>query len=132
MSHINAAECPSCDAFTQQAHPTLQAFAKAFRASCPEAHISCAYRNQVDQESDLAKGVTRASFGQSPHNYQPSLALDWFRLTQAGGAAFDAPWYEAVLKPAAQASGLVWGGSFSSIHDLPHVEIADWRQLSRQ
>lgn len=127
--HTNTAECAGCDAKLATAHPTLIAFAHAFRASHPEGHISCSSRSQADQEADFKKGVTKAHWGQSPHDFMPSRALDWFRLTAAAGASFDKWWYEGTLAPAAASEGLTWGGNFTALTDMPHVELADWKGL---
>lgn len=125
--HTNTTICPGCEAKLVGIDPRLISFAAAFRASNPDGHISCGYRNQAEQESDFTRGVSRAHWLQSPHNF--AAALDWFRLTQAAGASFDAPWYQNVLAPAVAATDLVWGGSFTTITDMPHVETPDWRTL---
>jgi hypothetical protein len=51
------------------------------------------------------------------------MAVDLFRLTQAGGASFDSPWYKEVIAPIARGAGLTWGGDWKSIKDMPHVEL---------
>jgi hypothetical protein len=127
--HINAATCPGCEAKMATAHPTLVAFFTSFRAANPDAHVSCSSRTQSDQEADYAKGVSKAHWGQSAHDFTPSRAIDWFRLTQAGGASFDSVWFRNVLAPAIAAAGLVWGGNFSTIRDLPHCELPAWQNL---
>jgi len=126
MKHVNNGCCGKCLELLQDADPRLQAFAKSFQAAHPDGHISCASRGEAEQNADFAKGVSRARFGESAHNFKPSRAIDWFRLTLAG-ANFDAPWYRDNLGPAAKAAGLVWGGDFHSIKDLPHVELPNWR-----
>lgn len=134
MSHVNALLCPSCATKLQTAHPDLIAFATVFRSANHDAHISCSSRTEAEQEADFAKGVSKAKWRQSPHDFTPALALDWFRLTQAGGASFDSVWYTNVLAPAAKAAGLTWGGcgtnGWENIRDLPHVQLSNWKTLA--
>lgn len=125
--HHNIPDCLGCAGKLKTAHPELVKFALAFRTDHPEGHISCSTRSQAEQEADYVKGVSKARWGESPHDFDPSRALDWFRLTQAGGASFDSTWYIAILNPAIIRAGLVWGGNFKSIKDLPHVELPDWK-----
>lgn len=127
--HVNSPLCPSCEEKLKTAHPTLMSFAKTFRTANLDAHVSCSTRSKEDQEAAFAKGTSKAHYGQSAHDFTPALALDWFRLTQANGASFDSVWFKDKLAPAARTAGLVWGGDFRSIHDLPHVELSNWKAL---
>jgi peptidoglycan L-alanyl-D-glutamate endopeptidase CwlK len=121
--HINANPCPACNDKLKAVHPDLVRWVNVLRSTHPDAHVSCGYRGQSDQEADFQKGVSRAHFGQSAHNCAPAMAVDLFRITQTGGASFDRPWYEGTIAPIAKAAGLVWGGDWKSIKDMPHVEL---------
>lgn len=123
MAHINNSTCPSCTDMLKEAHPRLVQFAIFFRSQHLDAHISCAHRDAAAQQQAFDSGHSKAKPGQSKHNTSPAEALDWFRLTQSGGANFDSPWYQSILAPAAKKAGLVWGGDWHSIKDLPHVEL---------
>lgn len=57
----------------------------------------------------------------SKHNYFPSRAID-FCVTIAGKITWREEDYE-VVGPHMEAEGLVWGGSWTSFRDLPHVEL---------
>ena len=127
MRHINNGSCPRCAEILKDACEDLQQFHRGFQAQHPDAHVSCSYRPEADQNRAFALGHSKAKFGESPHNFKPSWAIDYFRLTQAGGASFDRPWYIATLMPAVKAAGLVSGGDFKSFKDYPHVEVRDWR-----
>ncbi len=92
------------------------------------------------------KVVTHALPMHSPHNYDPSLAVDcvlspdlvevglhpddpriknlWETRRKYPQAA--AAW--AAYGEAVQAAGLVWGGAFKSFKDLPHAELRNWRR----
>lgn len=121
--HVNNGACPACSQKLTQVCSILSDFARILQKQHPDAHISTGYRNDKDQQIAYDTGHSNAKPGQSKHNKLPAEALDWFRLTQAGGASFDGPWYRAVLAPSAKAAGLVWGGDWKSIKDLPHVEL---------
>lgn len=127
--HLNTPSCPACEAKLVQVHPDLQRWFKVFRDTHPDGHVSCGYRGEADQEADFAKGASKAHFGQSAHNVLPSHAIDLFRLTLTGGASFDSPWYRDIVAPVARASGLVWGGDWKSIKDMPHVELPGWTKF---
>ena len=120
--HINTLECSSCDEKLRQVHPDLARWVNVLRNTHLDAHVSCGYRGQADQEAAFVKGASHAHFGQSAHNTLPATAVDLFRLTMAG-ASFDKVWYESVVAPVARAAGLVWGGDWHSIKDMPHVEL---------
>jgi hypothetical protein len=126
--HTNTGTCEKCAEILQSAHVSLQSFAKEFQKKNPDGHISWAHRGEDDQQAAYVQGKSKATFGNSPHNYRPALAIDWFRLTDSG-ARWDAPWFRDKLGPAARAHGLVWGGDFKSFVDLPHVEMANWKGL---
>lgn len=128
--HLNALDCPACAEKLKNVHSDLVRWVNILRTTHPDAHISCGWRGKADQELDYIKKVSRAHFGQSAHNTVPSMAVDLFRLTQAGGASFDAPWYRDVVAPIAKAAGLVWGGDWVSIKDLPHVELPGFLPFS--
>lgn len=121
--HLNNGNCPACKQKLVNVCDTLVTFAVNFQKAFPEAHISCGYRDSTDQQEAFDTGHSNAKPGQSKHNTNPATALDWFRLTQAGGASFDSTWYRNVLAPAAKQAGFTWGGDWHSIKDMPHIEI---------
>lgn len=127
--HLNIDVCSKCEEIMQGCKSELLLnFYKQFRKDRPDAHISCCYRGKDEQEVAFNTGHSKAHFGQSAHNY--GLAIDVFRITQAGGAEFDAVWYKNFLQPACIAAGFTWGGNFS-FRDLPHVECSNWKELAK-
>ena len=71
------------------------------------------------------KVVTNARGGYSPHNF--GLAADLWPM-KAGDFDWSAPLeLFQTLGTLAEGMGLVWGGHFRSILDLPHVEAPDWK-----
>lgn len=125
--HTNSPICIACNEKLTNVHPDLVRWCNILRNTHTDAHISCGYRGERDQEDDFNRRVSKAHYGQSAHNAEPSMAVDLFRLTQAGGASFDLPWYTSVVAPIAEAAGLIWGGSWKSIKDAPHVELPGFK-----
>jgi peptidoglycan L-alanyl-D-glutamate endopeptidase CwlK len=90
--------------------------------------VLCGHRNEEEQEKAFLDGYSKAKFGQSPHNYQPSKAVDiapW-----VGGHI---PWNNreefyvmaTVILSVANKLGIKikWGGHFKSFFDGPHFEL---------
>lgn len=89
-------------------------------------------RDKKAQEAAFREGKSHAHFGLSPHNYLPSLGLDaapypvnwddidgfkrFHDLVQAASVVVNVP--------------IVWGGTFTNLVDMPHYELANWRQLA--
>jgi peptidoglycan LD-endopeptidase CwlK len=121
--HTNINPCLLCEEKLKQVHADLARWVRMLRGTNLDAHVSCGYRGKVEQEEAFATGHSRAHFGESAHNTLPSTAVDLFRLTFPKGASFDRTWYSEVLAPAAIGAGLVWGGTWKIISDLPHVEL---------
>jgi hypothetical protein len=121
--HLNANPCPACELKLNAVHPDLARWVHVLRSTHLDAHVSCGYRGKDAQEAAFTAGTSHAHYGQSAHNTAPAMAVDLFRLTQAGGAAFERPWYSETIAPIAKAAGLIWGGDWKSISDMPHVEL---------
>ena len=123
LHHVNAVPCPACEDKLTRVHEDLARWVIVLRATHPDAHVSCGYRGQADQEAAFSAGTSKAHFGQSAHNTLPATAVDLFQLTQAGGAAFNRLWFELTIAPIGKAAGLVWGGDWRAISDMPHFEL---------
>jgi peptidoglycan L-alanyl-D-glutamate endopeptidase CwlK len=115
-----------------KAHPDLQRVAneaiKHFDFTVIES-----YRGKEAQNKAHALGNSKAKFGQSPHNFKPSLAidivpypLDWNNLK-----AFDV--MGAAFLDAARKCGIeiTWGKNFTTLKDYPHFELRDWRNRAK-
>lgn len=92
-------------------------------------------RTMFEQEELYAMGrtkpgkvVTNAKPGQSAHNY--GLAFDI-----AFGQGKDITWAEPhrgaweELGNMGETLGLAWGGHFKSVHDAPHFEVSNWKEM---
>ena len=130
--HINQPNnCPKCSEILNRypgLHKPLLDWFLDFRRRVPEAHVSWAGRGKADQELFFSKGLSRAHYGQSAHNY--NAAIDVFRLIQTQ-ASFESPWYRSVVGPEVkQHPELCWYGEPGiSFYELPHVEWRAWRAL---
>jgi peptidoglycan L-alanyl-D-glutamate endopeptidase CwlK len=101
-----------------------------------EVKLSCTYRSNAEQNALYALGrtikgakVTNAKAGQSPHNYQPSFAIDVF-FTVNGVVDWSPKWFTAFSK-FMKTTGISWGGDFKSIPDSPHYELSNWKTLAK-
>lgn len=134
VSHSNSGKCPKCSEILNKYkgfNVDLGLWFIELQSRIPEAHISCAGRGKTEQELFLKQGTSRAKYGQSAHNY--NAALDFFRLTQAGGASFDSIWYKTVLGPQILPHQWIrWYGVIEGkddYYELPHIELRNWRKL---
>lgn len=133
--HSNAvSDCPGCLAKINQYadppfHPRLAAFLVDLRHTTPDAHVAVAGRDYDDQMEAYTKGLSRARFGESAHNY--NLAFDLFRLDENGKACFEEAWYRKVLPVALKAfPDLEWSGEWKDFHEYDHVEVRGWKKLT--
>lgn len=86
-------------------------------------------RNKADQEAAFNKGNSKAHFGQSAHNYSPSVAvdiapypIDWDNNDRFKELA------DIMLKHAKELKvPLQWGGAWKGLVDMPHFELSPWR-----
>ena len=95
--------------------------------------VICGHRGQAEQEAAYAARKSRARFGQSPHNFEPSRAvdvapypIDWNDLDRF-------QFFGGFVLGVAAAMGvpLRWGGDWNGnrklsdnrFNDLPHFEL---------
>jgi len=110
-------------------------FLAALKSANIPVAVVCGRRTIAEQNALFAKGrkspgpvVTNAKGGSSPHNF--GLAVDICPLTSAGHCDWNAPfatWQKIGM--IGKECGLIWGGEFKSLHDLPHYEDPNWRQV---
>ena len=99
------------------------------------------YRGKEEQEKAKKNGTSKASFGYSAHNYNPSLAIDVVpypipKKVVNGKEVWDndsPEWDELhdIVSNICLQFGvkLKWGGDFQTLVDKPHYEIEDWKSL---
>ncbi len=88
-------------------------------------------RTEMEQEADFAKGVSKAHWLQSAHDYNPSFAVDC--------CPYPVDWKDIhafktmadIIKSHArrQHVDISWGGDWVSIKDYPHFELTNWKTL---
>jgi peptidoglycan L-alanyl-D-glutamate endopeptidase CwlK len=88
-----------------------------------------AEQNKIYAQGRTAPGaiVTNAKGGSSPHNF--GHAVDLCPLTAKGEADWNSSAGFKIIGDTAEDLGLIWGGHFKSIKDLPHVESTGWRTV---
>ena len=90
--------------------------------------ITCGYRTKDEQEKAYKDGKSRAKFGESKHNVFPSKSIDIapYPLSWDNN---DIRWWKmiALAYECARIKNIKIrsGAFFSSISDLPHIELLD-------
>jgi hypothetical protein len=134
VKHKNDGKCAKCTEIMNRydgLYGPLRSWFTDLQARHPEAHVACAGRGEIDQESLFKKKATRARFGKSAHNY--NAALDLF---ENGGLdlsdIYELEWFTRVIAPAIPPWMEWYGKPGSSFFELPHVEVKNWRVLAEQ
>lgn len=101
--------------------------------------VVCGERGKAEQDAAFASGNSKARFGESSHNYSPSLAVDVVPYPVDWKDLDRIRYFAGFVKGVAAAMGvdLVWGGDWNDntvlsdqkFNDLPHFEIKGWRQV---
>lgn len=106
--------------------------------------IVCSHRGQEEQQKEFNEGDSKAHFGQSAHNYNPSFAVDVYPYPvpqkQVNGFVVlddDSKEWEKMIfafKNAAIKLGIniTCGIDFKKLVDKPHIEISDWKQKVKE
>lgn len=101
--------------------------------------IICGHRDKTEQERAYKIGNSKAHFGESAHNYNPSFAVDVYPYpvpTKASKGVIsiddNSPEWDKMVctfKNAAHKMGIeiVCGADFKSLVDKPHIEIKNWK-----
>lgn len=130
--HVPGRVCPGCEKKLEEADPRLAAwFHDYVKPQFPDAHISCAWRGQLDQDRAYLEGKSRLKFPKSKHNRisdgkPASLALDLFRLLPDGKAEFPPGFYFQIAEVVRENKvPIEWGGDWRAkgFTDMPHFEI---------
>lgn len=122
------------------AHPLIQKVMNAAREQ-KEFRILDSQRGRAAQEEAFRKGNSKAHFGQSAHNWSPSVAVDIapVPLDWNDRASFIA--LSKIILPLAKEMGvpLRFGGDWNmngvltdeKLSDLPHYELHPWREFAK-
>lgn len=105
--------------------------------------IVCSHRGKEEQERAFNNGNSKAHFGQSAHNYNPSFAFDFTpypcpKKQVKGVVQIDSDskeWDKAifVFKNTANRLGIeITCGADWTFKDKMHIEIKDWKQVVKE
>lgn len=98
------------------------------------------HRDKTEQERCFNIGVSKAHFGESAHNYNPSFAVDVYPYpvpkTVSKGIVNidnDSPEWDNMINIFKKAAkelkiDIVCGIDFKTLRDAPHIEIKDWKK----
>lgn len=132
--HDSSGRCPRCQ-FIFNRYPAFHAFLRSwfesFQEQHPEAHISCAGRNEIDQDALFYSHppVTKASWPHSAHNW--NAAIDVFCMIPGNPDIYDKTWFYSVLGPAIPASYSWYGRANAPFPEMPHIEVSGWETLAK-
>lgn len=117
----------------QTTHPLLVRVLNLAIVSCDFMVIQSS-RTKLEQEADYKKGNSRAHWGQSAHDFEPSFAVDCAPLPLNWSNIHSFEVMASVVKAAAQQLNIpiVWGGDWRTIKDFPHFELTNWRELAEK
>lgn len=134
MKHAQGPDCPVCDEKLKLAHLGIASWFRRVKVLWPTLHVSSSWRDQQEQTALLQGGMTRAPWPKSAHNHMVegkpcSTALDLFTIEPDGIGRW--PWKTYVLiddHNKTHQEPVVWGGSWKSLIDGPHFELASAQQ----
>lgn len=117
-------------------HPVLQDKIAVLIQKCIEnglkIGIAETLRTEAEQDALYAKGrtgpgriVTNAKGSSYSSMHQWGIAFDVYRADGKGAYENGDGFFEKVGK-LGEESGLLWGGNWRSIRDLPHFQLPDW------
>jgi hypothetical protein len=133
--HVNpASSCSACAEKLSQCHSTLRLWHEIISDNFPDCHVAVGFRGQVDQEIAFQNHLTHAPFPKSKHNRMngnipESWAIDIFQLSEEGVAVFNPLYFTKIwdfinnIQTKAEDIELAWGGNFSNLKDLDHIEM---------
>lgn len=132
MKHRNNGRCQRClqiiNSYPGFHHGLRDWFTALQGLYLPEVHVSEAGRGRARQEQLKKAGASRASYGESAHNY--NAALDLFE--QGGDSSsniYEKKWFNEKMKPHLGELVNWYGHPGSSFYELPHVEVKNWKEL---
>jgi hypothetical protein len=130
VKHLNSGSCPKCMMIMNRYSGTtleLRHWFESFQSRHPEAHVSCAARDEIEQEELFRRKASRAHFGQSAHNF--GAALDIFEMSGNNNDIYERYWFLDVLKPELPEWIIWYGEAGAEFPELPHIELRGWRDM---
>lgn len=121
--------CPACEEKLDDGHPKLRIYHHKVREYFPDAHLSCVWRGEQEQNQAFAEKKSTLKWPQSKHNKMhralpQSQAMDYFRL----GADHKPYWEKQFFLRIANHlddihADITWGGDWKNFPDFPHFEL---------
>ena len=108
----------------QTCHPLLQdLFNEVIKHQ--DCSVISGYRGREEQEAAFSDGKSKAHYGQSNHNFHPSLAVDVMPYPLNWEDIKGIHRFAGFVKGIAAAKGIPirWGGEFKNFFDGPHYEL---------
>ena len=94
-------------------------------AETEKCAVICGFRGRYEQEKAYYSGKSKAKFGQSKHNMQPSRAVDVvpLPLNWEDIPAFEKLGEKIMAKAEELNIKIKWGKYFTNLKDYPHFEL---------
>ena len=116
----------------RDAHPLLNALCLRVAASGVPFRVIWSFRGEADQNAAFAAGNSKARWGQSPHNFRPSAAIDF-----APGWSGPIDWND---RAAFDRVGKAFEAAAADLQipirrfkwDGPHIELHPWRKYVKR
>ena len=108
----------------ESCHPSLQRlFNEVIKHR--DCSVIYGYRGREEQERVFNEGKSKAHFGDSKHNYSPSLAVDVMPYPIQWNDKNGIMDFADFVKDTAfkLGIGIRWGGDFTNFFDGPHYEL---------
>jgi peptidoglycan L-alanyl-D-glutamate endopeptidase CwlK len=116
------------------AHPELQRLFNTVETENPNLkfQVNESRRSRKDQETAFLKGNSKAHYGQSAHNWTPSIAVDVYPLPIQYKDLKPYRALAAVVEATAKRLGIKirWLGPIMG--DYPHYELSPWREYAKK
>lgn len=124
-----------CDPILIKAWQRVEIAWDARHPDLPKPFLTCTFRSNDEQNQLFNQGrinkklkVTNAKAGQSPHNYQPSLAFDVAFITLSKSLDWSPNLFKLLADLLKEIDERIeWGGEWSKFKDLPHFQVRDWK-----
>lgn len=117
LSKISQARLNTC-------HSDLQKLIELVAEITPCA-VTCGFRGRYEQDKAYFQGKSKAKFGESKHNFKPSLAVDVVPLPLNWDDTESFEKLGSIIQAKADELGIKvkWGKHFKGLVDYPHWEL---------
>ena len=130
--HQNGSFCQLCEEKILTLDPRLQPWARHFKQTFPDGHLSWGFRDEENQNRFFDEGKTRARWPNSKHNRMDgsgkpaAQAFDLFRIRPDGVPEWRAEYCMEVwteLQAVSPQGLLEWAGNWTGFRELDHIQL---------